>query len=90
MTSTNALGGSLTNVPGQITMVSLKCRFVDLTPSSADANTKFMYYLESALTNSPMFLVEGTKLTGNLDKSPDGLTYMFKVDLMLKNPIKLW
>ena len=82
---------ALTNAPptNAITTVIMKCRLLDLKSVGADSNSKFAYMFEGALTNSPYFLPEGTKLSGNLDPAKDGLTYTFQVNLTLKRPLKL-
>ena len=81
---------ALTNAPptNAITSVIMKCRLLDLKSVGADSNSKFAYMFEGALTNSPYFLPDGTKLSGNLDPAKDGLTYTFQVNLTLKRPLK--
>ena len=79
---TNALTGCITSVV-------LRCRLVDMKSIGADANSKFAFMFESMLTNSPYFLPEGTKLSGNLDPAGDNLTYTFQVNLVLKRPLKI-
>jgi hypothetical protein len=80
-----------TNV-AQISMVSLRCRLVDLKQVketvSDDANTKFAYLLEKAFSSSS-FLVPDSARFGQLEPSGDGLTYVFQVTLTLKRPLKL-
>jgi type IV pilus assembly protein PilM len=80
--STNAL------VPGYITQINLRCRVVDLSKISADANTKFAYMLEKDISSSPFFAPDSARF-GQLEKSPDGLTTTFQVNLTLKRPLKL-
>ena len=79
---TNALTGCITSVV-------LRCRLVDMKSVGADANSKFAFMFEGMLTNSPYFLQEGTKLSGNLDPAGDNLTYSFQVNLVLKRPLKI-
>ena len=80
--NTNAL------VPGYITQINLRCRVVDLSRVSADANTKFAYMLEKDISSSSFFLADSARF-GQLEKSQDGLTSMFQVNLTLKRPLKL-
>jgi len=77
-------------VPGYITMVNLRCKLVDLTArgASADANTKFVFMLEKALSSSPYFDAGGVRL-GQLEPSGDALTFTFQVTLTLKRALKL-
>ncbi|MCX6904182.1 MAG: type IV pilus assembly protein PilM [Verrucomicrobia bacterium] len=77
-------------VPGYITMVNLRCKLVDLTArgAGADANTKFVFMLEKALSSSPYFDAGGVRL-GQLEPSGDALTFTFQVTLTLKRALKL-
>ncbi len=80
--NTNAL------VPGFITQVNLRCRIVDLSKVSADANTKFIYMLEKEISGSTSFVSDSVRF-GEQQRSADGLTSMFQVNLTLKRPLKL-
>jgi hypothetical protein len=55
---------------------------------SPDANTKFAFMLERALSTSPHF-VPGSARFGQLEPTGDNLTYTFQVTLTLKRPLKL-
>ncbi len=74
--------------PGVIAFINLRCRMVDLKGVSADANTKFAYMLEKALSSSPKF-VAGAARFGQLEPAGDNLTFKLQVTLTLKNPLKL-
>ncbi|MBI5387373.1 MAG: type IV pilus assembly protein PilM [Verrucomicrobia bacterium] len=72
-----------------ISTVNLKCRLVSLKkPGADDANTKFAYMFEKAVTNSAFFTPE-SKLSGTIDPGGDGLTETFQLRLVLKRPLQL-
>ena len=78
-------------VEGFITYVTLRCKLVDLKNRGGpdDANTRFAFMFEKALTNSSFFVPETTRLIGDLAPSGDNLTFIFQVHLALKRPVKL-
>ena len=73
---------------GQISQVNLRCRLVDLKKVSADANTKFAFMLETALSKDSNF-VPGSARFGQLEPAGDNLTWTFQVTLTLNRPLKL-
>jgi hypothetical protein len=89
VTDTNLSTNGPPIIAGHITAVTLRCKLVDLKNVGADANTKFAYMFEKALTNSVYIVPESTRLNGDLDPAGDNQTYVFQVNLTLKRPMKL-
>jgi hypothetical protein len=90
----NPAGGGTNTMAmeGQISHVNLRCRLVDLKKVSdkvsADANTKFAFMLETALSKDLNF-VPGSARFGQLEPAGDNLTWTFQVTLTLSRPLKL-
>jgi type IV pilus assembly protein PilM len=83
-TGTNTLAAP----PGYITFINLRCKLMDLRKVSDDANTKFAFMFEKALSTNPQFVPESARF-GQLEPSGDNLTFTFQVTLTLKRPLKL-
>jgi len=73
----------------QIDSVTIVCRGVDLSATSASANTDIAFALEHALKESPFFDPAETQLAGDNAQDQTTGTFSFGVKLKLKRPLKL-
>jgi len=74
----------------EISVITVKCRGVNLKRYSPTANGDLAFAVENELRASRMFDREETKLSGPIDNvSENDLTFSFGVTLKLKRPMKL-
>jgi|YelNatPaOPRAMG01_1025707.scaffolds.fasta_scaffold01283_11 type IV pilus assembly protein PilM len=76
----------------EVTAIRLLCRGVNLTPVSADANTKLTYAVADAFRAQSNLFSPETELVGQIKVDGDpgsALTFTFEVLVKLRRPIKL-
>jgi len=74
----------------EISVITVKCRGLNLKRFSPTANDELVYAVEKQLQASPMFDPKETKLSGQIESVEDNATtFGFGVNLKLKQPIKL-
>src|SRR5256884_931226 len=75
----------------EISVVTMKCRGLNLIKYDPSANAKLAYALRDELLTSPMFDSKETKLSGDIEQveATNSVTFSFGVTLKLKHPMKL-
>ena len=75
----------------EISVVTMKCRGLNLIKYDPSANEKLAYALRDELLTSPMFDSKETKLSGDIEQveATNSVTFSFGVTLKLKHPMKL-
>jgi hypothetical protein len=70
-------------------IISITFRAVSLLSASPSANTDLAFAVLNELKNSPMCDAEGTKFVDNIGADEPPGTYIFRIDVKLKRPLKL-
>src|SRR2546430_4902169 len=75
----------------EISVVTMKCRGLNLKKHDPSANNKLAYAVEDELQSSPLFDRKDTKLSGDIEQveATNSVTFSFGVTLKLKHPMKL-
>jgi hypothetical protein len=74
----------------EISVVTIKCRGLNLKKFSPTANNDLAYAVEKELQESPLFDRKETKLSGDIESVDEtAITFSFGVTLKFKHPMKL-
>ncbi|PYK62992.1 MAG: hypothetical protein DME21_04470 [Verrucomicrobia bacterium] len=75
----------------EISVVTMKCRGLNLKKYDPSANNKLAYAVEDELQSSPLFDRKETKLSGDIEQveATNSVTFSFGMTLKLKHPMKL-
>jgi hypothetical protein len=75
----------------EISVVTVKCRGLNLKKYDPSANNKLAYAVEDELQSSPLFDRKDTKLSGDIEQveATNSVTFSFGVTLKLKHSMKL-
>jgi len=74
----------------EISVVTVKCRGLNLKKFSPTANNDLAYAVEKELQESPLFDRKETKLSGDIESVDEtAITFSFGVTLKFKRPMKL-
>jgi hypothetical protein len=85
----DAAAATTTVQSNEVSVITMKCRAVDLTSIASEANSTIAYTLQEQLKASTNFFIpEKTELVGQLVPDPTTGTFTFDVSVSLKNPLK--
>src|SRR5256885_9418495 len=75
----------------EISVITMKCRGLNLKKYDPSANNKLAYAVEDELQSSPLFDRKDTKLSGDIEQveATNSVTFSFGVTLKLKHSMKL-
>ena len=90
-TPTTPAAKSAASSTNEISVITVKCRGLNLKRYDPSANDKLAYAVQDALQNSALFDKEGTKLSGPIEQvdETNSVSFSFGVTLKLKRPMKL-